>query len=190
MSVRYRCLNNRFAALASSGTDEESSEGDIEPAPPERDKQGVVQCMYSMTHGKQRVQQDGQRPHAANLFSPGCAAATSINAISFFGRCFQCQYMSHSQKYCPLRLCKLCRQYGHSEAVCKKQRLRAQNSSTRAFLEGVNGSMTGFLLEASTAEEGVADTGEEEVDERFEPSVPVPFPPADWEAGSAEGSVS
>lgn len=182
--MRYRCLNNRFAPLASSGDAEESSESD-DGAP--RDKPAVVQCMYSMTQGKQRLVHDGgQRPHAANSFSPASAAATSINAISFFGRCFQCHYMSHSQKYCPLRLCKLCKQYGHSEAVCKKQRQRAQNSSTRAFLEGVNGSMTGFLLEDGGGE--VA--GEEEVAaaaterDALELDVHELFPPADWEAGS------
>lgn len=39
-------------------------------------------------------------------------------SVSFFGRCFQCQYMSHSQKYCPLQLCTKCGKFGHSENVC------------------------------------------------------------------------
>lgn len=40
------------------------------------------------------------------------------HSVSFFGRCFQCQYMSHSQKYCPLQLCAKCGKFGHSENVC------------------------------------------------------------------------
>jgi hypothetical protein len=43
---------------------------------------------------------------------------SSIHAGSFFGKCFECQYMSHSQKYCPLRLCNHCLNYGHAEITC------------------------------------------------------------------------
>lgn len=55
---------------------------------------------------------------SANLGSSNTMPA--LNTPSFFGRCFQCLYMSHSQKYCPLRMCRACNQYGHSEIVCQK----------------------------------------------------------------------
>ena len=42
-----------------------------------------------------------------------------LQHVSFFGRCYNCKYSAHSQKYCPLRYCKKCNQYGHTESVCK-----------------------------------------------------------------------
>lgn len=42
-----------------------------------------------------------------------------LQHVSFFGRCYNCKYSAHSQKYCPLRYCKKCKQYGHTEGVCK-----------------------------------------------------------------------
>ena len=44
-----------------------------------------------------------------------------LQHVSFFGKCYQCKYAAHSQKYCPLRYCKLCKSYGHSEMVCWKR---------------------------------------------------------------------
>ena len=43
-----------------------------------------------------------------------------VQYISFFGRCYHCKYLGHSQKYCPLRLCKRCQRYGHGEYACWK----------------------------------------------------------------------
>lgn len=42
--------------------------------------------------------------------------------VTFHGCCYYCGYEAHSQMYCPLRWCKVCRHYGHSEAVCSKLR--------------------------------------------------------------------
>lgn len=42
--------------------------------------------------------------------------------VTFHGSCYYCGYASHSQMYCPLRWCKVCKQYGHSEAVCARLR--------------------------------------------------------------------
>jgi hypothetical protein len=51
---------------------------------------------------------------------PSTSTMHNLNhSVSFFGKCFSCHYMSHSQKYCPLRLCKTCIRYGHAESVCQ-----------------------------------------------------------------------
>jgi hypothetical protein len=138
---------NRFAVLAPD-SDSEQKEAPLSPVdkdPPP----SPLQASYSLTLGNQPVAQrtlchPDARPHgdAKCTIQPASQPSNSailgsstsmpaLSAISFFGRCFQCHYMSHSQKYCPLRQCKLCRAYGHSEIVCHK--LQSQKSSTRAF---------------------------------------------------------
>ncbi len=57
-----------------------------------------------------------------------------LQHVSFFGKCYHCKYSAHSQKYCPLRYCKLCKTYGHSEMVCW---LRNEASSEEAALSAV-----------------------------------------------------
>ena len=49
-----------------------------------------------------------------------CSGETATNnaTVLFFGKCFYCHYLSHSQKYCPLRQCHRCKKYGHAETVC------------------------------------------------------------------------
>ena len=37
---------------------------------------------------------------------------------AFFGRCFHCRCLGHSQKFCPIRRCKRCGAWGHSDVVC------------------------------------------------------------------------
>ena len=54
-----------------------------------------------------------------------------LQHVSFFGKCYHCKYSAHSQKYCPLRYCKLCKAYGHSEMVCW---LRNEASAEEAAL--------------------------------------------------------
>ena len=39
---------------------------------------------------------------------------------TFYGYCYYCDYSKHSQNYCPLRFCFLCKTYGHSVKVCIK----------------------------------------------------------------------
>lgn len=112
-------------------------------------------CLYSLTTGTESVQHVRSVPIQQQVGS-----INTLNAISFFGRCFQCQYMSHSQKYCPLRQCKACKLYGHSETVCRRQK-----SAARGFLdsvERVNG-LHGLLLTKLAVE--VEDTVEDAVEE-------------------------
>lgn len=40
--------------------------------------------------------------------------------VTFRGTCYLCQYTAHSQMRCPLRFCRACKTYGHSEAVCTR----------------------------------------------------------------------
>ena len=56
-----------------------------------------------------------------------------LQHVSFFGRCYNCKYAAHSQKYCPLRYCKMCKSYGHSEVVCWMRNDTASPSSRAAI---------------------------------------------------------
>lgn len=40
--------------------------------------------------------------------------------VMFHGTCYLCKYSSHSQMFCPLRWCRACKMFGHSEAVCAR----------------------------------------------------------------------
>ena len=37
---------------------------------------------------------------------------------SFYGSCYHCSCADHSQNFCPLRYCRRCYRYGHSDKVC------------------------------------------------------------------------
>ena len=45
----------------------------------------------------------------------------------FFGECFHCMYVCHSQKYCPVKQCTHCKKFGHSHAVCRYKRPALNN---------------------------------------------------------------
>lgn len=49
---------------------------------------------------------------------PPCPTRQAPPRCAFFGRCFTCRYPGHSQKWCPLRFCTRCSDYGHIEMVC------------------------------------------------------------------------
>ena len=151
---------NRFAVLA---PDSDSERAETPPSP----KPLHCTTAYSLTLGNQpvtqryRTVQVAAQPASQPSNSASLSSSTSmpaLSAISFFGRCFQCQYMSHSQKYCPLRQCKLCRTYGHSEIVCHKLQPHAQKSSTRGFFsrgpESGAGFPPGFSPEATSSTKG------------------------------------
>ena len=40
------------------------------------------------------------------------------NHSQFWGRCFLCMCPGHSQRFCPLKYCQRCDEYGHSIVVC------------------------------------------------------------------------
>lgn len=70
---------------------------------------------YYLGAGRERIQYKMHTPQQQTRNS-----TTPLQYISFFGRCYHCKYLGHSQKYCPLRLCKQCQRHGHSEHVCWK----------------------------------------------------------------------
>lgn len=160
---------NRFAALA---PDSDGERVDKPPSPLKHALPPVSNTAYSLTLGKQPVAQRSRggemaaQPSSQPVNTGILSSSTSmpaLSAISFFGRCFQCQYMSHSQKYCPLRQCKLCRTYGHSEIVCHKLQ-QPQKSSTRAFFNRAPDSGSGFppgFTSSSAEERGGARRSEE-----------------------------
>lgn len=43
---------------------------------------------------------------------------STLRYVAFYGRCYLCQYLSHSQKHCPLRQCTRCKTFGHANTVC------------------------------------------------------------------------
>jgi hypothetical protein len=69
-----------------------------------------------------------ERVRIPELVEDGAHSSHHFHALhgqtsaTFYGRCFQCNYTSHSQKHCPLRYCTQCGTYGHSEVVCNKDR--------------------------------------------------------------------
>ena len=69
--------------------------------------------MYHLSIGKEIIQYNFTEGGGTHSLS-----CSNINHVSFFGKCYHCRYSAHSQKYCPLRFCKLCNEYGHSEIVC------------------------------------------------------------------------
>ena len=70
---------------------------------------------YHLHVGKQQIQYKQHQPSQAHL-----PRNSSLQYVSFFGKCYHCKYSAHSQKYCPLRQCQQCKEYGHSESVCWK----------------------------------------------------------------------
>ena len=76
----------------------------------------VSSCAIARNHDDD-ADADGTTPLRFNTMAESCVSSTSA-AVSFFGKCFVCHYLSHSQKHCPLRQCPRCKRYGHAESVC------------------------------------------------------------------------
>jgi hypothetical protein len=69
------------------------------------------------------------------------ALSTSIPSPSylrFYGNCFNCQYSSHSQKYCPLKKCLSCGEFGHSSFVCTAFTLHTSGNRFRDSSSSLN----------------------------------------------------
>lgn len=135
----YWDCGNMFAALADdSDTDDEQEQTKVAgPLSPQREQKTAThptslpppQRMYSLIVGRQRIRLGANDPAPYNLDS-SIFTGTALNSVSFYGRCFSCQYMAHSQKYCPLRQCQSCKEYGHSEIVCVPSRAPSSFSSS------------------------------------------------------------
>lgn len=148
--------SNRFAALMDTEEEEEEERAEVEA--------GAGGVIYALTLGSEPL----VHAHEVVQTVSGCGDLVSatvnststtlpaLNSISFFGRCFQCHYMSHSQKYCPLRQCKTCKQWGHSETVCRGRRAPQNSSGRRDFLQGwepASSGLRGLLLTQLESEE-------------------------------------
>lgn len=77
----------------------------------------VSSCAIARNHDDDADATTGTTPLRFNAMAESCVNNTSA-AVSFFGKCFVCHYLSHSQKNCPLRQCPRCKRYGHAESVC------------------------------------------------------------------------
>jgi len=80
------------------------------------------QTYYLIMGNEDVVTESGHSSSIAATAAAPDVVPSLNNSVSFFGKCFSCHYMSHSQKYCPLRLCKTCVTYGHAESVCHRAR--------------------------------------------------------------------
>ena len=74
----------------------------------------VVDKMYTLRCGTQSIQTHSVSASTVGLFQHHAA----LSHVTFYGRCFRCQNVSHSQKYCPLSQCSACGEYGHTSQVC------------------------------------------------------------------------
>jgi cbb3-type cytochrome oxidase cytochrome c subunit len=72
---------------------------------------------YKAFFGRHVIRAMAGQPHVLRGMTSKTIAARHV---TFHGSCYYCGYASHSQMYCPLRWCKVCKQYGHSEAVCAR----------------------------------------------------------------------
>jgi hypothetical protein len=59
--------------------------------------------------------------------------SAKFSQIQFFGRCFLCAYAGHSQRYCALKYCVACDQFGHSVVCCGKQNFQIQTHQRRSL---------------------------------------------------------
>lgn len=58
---------------------------------------------------------------------------TQFSQVRFFGRCFLCGCPGHSQRYCALKYCAHCDQYGHSIVCCGRQNFQIQIQPKKHF---------------------------------------------------------
>ena len=59
--------------------------------------------------------------------------SAKFSQIQFFGRCFLCAYAGHSQRYCALKYCVACDQFGHSVVCCGKQNFQIQTHQRQSL---------------------------------------------------------
>ena len=57
----------------------------------------------------------------------------------FCGTCYNCGWKAHSQNFCPLKECTICRKWGHAERVCYH---RKDNNS---LVSNMNESLGGHI---------------------------------------------
>lgn len=60
----------------------------------------------------------------------------------FWGRCFMCQCVGHSQRFCPLKYCPRCETWGHSIVTCVDKNSNLITRSTKPAAYRIHPSMT------------------------------------------------
>jgi hypothetical protein len=56
-------------------------------------------------------------------------AGTDRVCRDFCGTCYNCGWKAHSQNFCPLKECTICRKWGHAERVCYHRKASNNNFS-------------------------------------------------------------
>ena len=70
---------------------------------------------YSIENGEQENTYLSERNGVSTRL---LGSSTSTTNRDFFGHCYNCGCMRHSQNYCPLKLCSICAKFGHDQRVC------------------------------------------------------------------------
>jgi len=76
-----------------------------------------------LMRGKEKIQRHSERLVIYN----------NSKVALFWGKCFLCSCVGHSQRYCPLKYCSKCSTYGHSVVTCanpKNNTIRRQLNLT------------------------------------------------------------
>ncbi len=71
-----------------------------------------IRYQYDVKEGSQGLIQHAKIDH--------CSRATTTGSVhrDFFGTCFNCGCRAHSQNFCPLKECIVCKKWGHTDRVC------------------------------------------------------------------------
>lgn len=73
-----------------------------------------------------------QQEHNINLQDNNkCAIFMGNDRVyrDFCGTCYNCGWKAHSQNFCPLKECTICRKWGHTERVCYHRKASNNNFS-------------------------------------------------------------
>ena len=68
----------------------------------------TMEARFHITYGNEGISRDPRNVIPASL-NYGMYSSTA-----FTGRCYACRQPGHSQKWCPLRKCRRCGEYGHT----------------------------------------------------------------------------
>lgn len=111
----------------------EQSEEIHETKDPEEEKDIVYTAPYKKINeqmycmrGNETIQRHSERLVVYN----------NSKVALFWGKCFLCAYIGHSQRYCPLKYCSKCSSYGHSVVTCANSSAGRKQLNFRTTAEG------------------------------------------------------
>jgi len=95
-----------------------------------------IRYQYNVTAGKMNIHKSDSHSIQTNS---SVATSNSISPVvgptacrDFFGTCFNCGCRAHSQNFCPLKECNVCKKWGHADRVCYHRRALTHGLVTTA----------------------------------------------------------